>query len=371
MSRVISGLLVTAMVAGGLVLAAASVGAPAQAAARPPAASHLKVVQRTDHRLAVQFAVPAAFYRPGAGSVVRLTAGRTPAASPTRGYAVATDGRHVARTAATSPLVANTYYTFAVWIRDRGVYSKRITITTRTLPDTTRPNPVTGLTAKASIGDGSGQVKLTWTGDHTDRMGYVRIVRNVDPTTTGGEVVAARLPAGTESWTDTEIGELAMSEDDGPGNPGFSRLTYYYFVIERDQAGNFSRSYANTSAVLGSQRLSGRVTFAPVDPSQRNLSVFAGRPGALKLVGAFSARPDFFNGAFIFDVPPGLYTVCDSSNIPGTDGRDATGSCWVVRQDGTPDTVPYPGTSVSEVPTPSIDVTRGDYTAIQFTANGS
>ncbi|WP_131404043.1 hypothetical protein [Aeromicrobium sp. IC_218] len=329
-------------------------------------------MQRTDHRLAVQFAVPAAFYRPGAGSVVRLTAGRTPAASPSKGYAVATDGRHVARTAATSPLVANTYYTFAVWIRHRGVYSKRITITTRTRPDTTRPNPVTGLTAKASIGDGSGQVTLTWTGDHTDRMGYVRIVRNVDPTTTGGEVVAARLPAGTESWTDTKIGPRAWSEDagwPGPGNPGFNRLTYYYFVIERDQAGNFSRSYANTSTVLGSQRLSGTVTFAPGDGGQRTVSAFAGRPGALKLVGAFAARPDFFNGSFQFDVPPGLYTVCDSSNIPGPDGQDATGSCWVVRQDGTPGTVPYPGTSVSQVPTPSIDVTRGDYTAIRFTAN--
>lgn len=64
-----------------LALAGSSLSAPAEAAAKPPPSSQLKVVQRTDHRLAVQFAVPAAFYHPGAGSVVRLTGGRTSARS--------------------------------------------------------------------------------------------------------------------------------------------------------------------------------------------------------------------------------------------------------------------------------------------------
>lgn len=365
MSRAVNSVVGRAVLVGGLVLAGASLGAPAQAAAKPPAASQLKVVQRADHQLAVQFAVPTAFYHPGAGSVVRLTGGRTPAASPSKGYAVPTDGRHVSRTAAT--LLASQDYTFAVWIRDHGVYSKRTAITTRTLADTTRPNPVTGLTAKASIGDGSGQVKLTWTGDHTDRIGYVRIVRNTRPTTTGGDVVAAQLPAGTETWTDTRVGALARDDYSTPTDPatGWTQQRFYYFVIERDRAGNFSRSYANASDVFGTRMLSGTVTGGAASDST-NIVAFAGTSPRLKSAATTIASSG--GGAFAMRVPPGLYTVCDT-----VASNPAANRCWVVRSDGTAGTAP--GAEIDDplgypnAPAPSIDVTQGDYTAIRFAAN--
>src|SRR6185437_9696894 len=160
------------------------VGVPAASAATaPPAASQLQVVHRTDHSLTIKFAVPAAYYHPGAGAVVRITRGYTPAATPGAGYSVGSiDSAHEAQAGPNPPLRANLAYTFAVWIRDSGVYSKRATITTATLKDTTAPDSVSYLTSQAALAGGQPRVVLTWQNPCCDTLGPVRIVRNTKPT---------------------------------------------------------------------------------------------------------------------------------------------------------------------------------------------
>src|SRR3954466_4172616 len=66
---------------------------PSSAATAPPPVSSITVTERTAHRVTISYAVPAAYYSPGGGGVVRLTRGHTPAASPTAGYAVPVTGR--------------------------------------------------------------------------------------------------------------------------------------------------------------------------------------------------------------------------------------------------------------------------------------
>jgi hypothetical protein len=340
-----------------LALVAAGLGfAPADAAARPPRVSKVQVVERTFNALTIRFAVPAAYYHPGAGVVVRLTQGRKPAARPGKGVAVPANARHEA-----SPTIAlkqGTLYTFALWVRDNGRFSKRVVIRARTTTYHEPPGEIGTVGAQATV-DPTPRVHLTWVASATDDLASIRIVRNTVPTTTGGTVFT--LPGSARSWTDTKL----PTAIDHPGaTPRFSSAPLYYWLIAKDKAGYFSRLYTRKEVVVGSRTLSGHVA-----GTDRFVAVYCcpagstNQPTLVTTLGGLSAGVD--GGAFSVAVPPGTYAVCEGANHPT--GIDTTAACWVADSPTTGHTVPWGGTD-EDVSTPSVDLrTATSYAGISFT----
>jgi hypothetical protein len=335
------------------------VGVPAASAATaPPAASQLQVVHRTDHSLTIKFAVPAAYYHPGAGAVVRITRGYTPAATPAAGYSVGSiDSAHEAQAGPNPPLGANLAYTFAVWIRDSGVYSKRATITTATLKDTTAPDSVSYLTSQAALAGGQPRVVLTWQNPCCDTLGPVRIVRNTKPTTTGGTVF--NVPAASQAWVDDNLPDSIVNN---PGVFDYSTAPLYYYVIPRDAAGHFARYYTGTKIVVASRTISGHVS-----GSDRYIAVFCCPDDILwqsVLVTSLDGLGDGVNGgAFTVHVPPGVFTICSGDNLHA---NDPTATCWVATGPASGHTTSWDGFDEG-IALPTMDLTSATtYTAVEF-----
>jgi hypothetical protein len=343
------------VLASALGLVAAGVGfVPATAAPAPPAVSQVRVEQRTDHTLTIKFAVPAAYYHPGAGVVVRLTRGRTPAASVVAGYAVTANAAHEAKAGPT--LGAGLAYTFAIWIRDGGRYSRRVAITTTTLTDTTAPDPVTSLESRAAITASGPRVVLTWVDPCCDDLSYVRIVRNTTPTTTGGTVF--NVGPNAKSFVDDDLPDSIVNN---PTPFDFSDDPLYYYVIARDKAGNFSRSYVRTSVVVGSRTIEGQVS-----GSDRYVAVYCcpGETGELSLVTAQGGLgEDVDGGAFSVRVPPGVFTICEGDNLHA---NDPSATCWVDDAGAGGHTTPWAGYN-EDVPPATIDLrTATSYDEVDF-----
>lgn len=327
---------------------------PASAATvRPPAVSQLKLIRHTDHSLAISFAVPAAYYHPGAGVVVRITRGHTPAATPTAGYAVqAPVYPHEAQAGPNPALGADLAYTFAVWIRDNGVYSSRQTLTARTLKDASPPDDVTGVEARATLVDGMPRVVLSWKNPCCDEVSTIRIVRNTEPTTTGGTVVD--VPAANQAWADDNLPDSIVNN---PDPFDYTTDPLYYWVLARDRAGHWSRSYASTDVVVASRTISGHVS-----GTDRFVVVYCcpGPTGELSGVTSKGA----LDGSFTVHLPPGRFTICSGDNHPA--GDDPTAACWVAEPDGTGHTIPWSGYN-DDVPTASIDLDSAkSYDAVRF-----
>lgn len=345
------------LLAWGVVLAlvAASLGlaGPATAASKPRPVSKVHLVKRGDHTLTIKFAVPAAYYHQGAGVVVRLTRGKKPAARPSAGYAVALQPGHEAYVQQT--LVANTRYTFAVWLHDGGRYSKRVVFRTRTAKDTSPPDTVENVQATAGLsGSGSARVVLEWDNPTGDSLSGVRIVRNTRPTTTGGKVVNVGPTA--EVWVDQSL--------PGVTSQGFSTAPLYYFVIPRDQAGHFARSYARAEVVVGSRTISGAVS-----RENRELAIFTCCQGsgfeATDFLRRSPVSASVNGGAFTFTLPPGRYAICD--HPAAGPYNDPTASCWVPDQGGGGHTVRWYDEFTEDYPPGNIDLTAPTpYTGVTF-----
>jgi hypothetical protein len=209
---------------------AAMFAGTAAAVVPPPAVSSLGAVM-SDHVASVFFDVPAAYYDPGAGGVVRMTVGRTPAASPTSpGYPVAVSGRTATTT---GYLHANTTYTFAVWVRDHGVYSSRRAITVTTERSHSAPLPLAELDATQGVSsEGHLAIDLRFGYASVDRdQTGVRVVRNTVDTTTGGTVfVIPGRPAGFVDSTRLAHG-----------------VRYYYWAVPFDTSGYFAHRWLGLS----------------------------------------------------------------------------------------------------------------------------
>lgn len=329
----------------------------ASAATAPPAASQLKVVQRTDHSLTIKFAVPAAYYHPGAGVVVRITRGYTPAPTPTTGYGVTNIyTTHEAQAGPNSPLGANLAYTFAVWIRDSGLYSKRATITATTLKDTTGPDPVSYVSSQAGLAGGRPRVVLTWDNPCCDQLSYVRIVRNTKATTTGGTVF--NVPASSQAWVDDNLPNAIVNNPE-PGD--FSTAPLYYYLIPVDASGNVAARYVGTKIVVASRTISGHVSGA-----DRYVYVYCcpGETGESVGVTGQGGLGDSVNGgAFTIHVPPGVFTICSGDNLTA---NDPTGACWIATGPASGHTTPWFGYD-EDVAAPTIDLTSAtSYTVVQF-----
>lgn len=202
----------------------------ARAAVPPPPVSALGAVVG-DHAASVFFSVPAAYYDPGAGGVVRLTVGHTPAASPTSpAYPVPVSGRTAK---ATGYLHANTTYTFAIWVRDHGLYSSRRTITVITERSYSAPLPLAELSATQTVASGGHvaiDLRFGYASVDRDQTG-VRVVRNTVDTTTGGTVfVIAGRPAGFVDATRLAHG-----------------VRYYYWAVPFDTSGYFAHRWLGLS----------------------------------------------------------------------------------------------------------------------------
>jgi len=270
-----------------------AIAAPAGAVSAPPAASNLAVPYRYDHTLVLTFSVPAAFYDAGAGAVVRMTAGRTPASSPTTGYAVPTTGH----TVTVRPLTASTCYTFAVWIRDHGLYSARRTITSLTLADVTPPatlySLLAGIKSTASATPGIA-LTLTYARDDVDIAG-IRIVRNTAPTSSGATVL----------WV---AGKPVTYVDTAPHAHG---VRYYYWAIPRDTTGHYAAHYAAASLLQNTWRISG--TYDTDTTSEG----FHGDVVSYDTTGQQVRTDDnYYDGgtsSWHLDVAPGQYTVCQAA----------------------------------------------------------
>jgi hypothetical protein len=130
----------------------------------------------------------------------------------------------------------------------------------------------------------------------------------------------------------------------------YSDAPLYYFVIARDKAGNFSRTYAKTSVVVGSRTISGHVS-----GSNRFVAVYCcpGDTGELSLVTTKGGLGENVNGgAFTVRVPPGVFTICEGDN---TTSNDPTATCWTDDPGPGGHTTPWGGFN-EQVPTATIDL---------------
>jgi hypothetical protein len=328
----------------------------AEAAKRPPRVSQVRVVERAPHQLAIQFAVPAAYYRPGAGVVVRLTRGRTPAARPAAGYHVPVTPRHRAQAGPFPELESNTAYTFAIWIRASGRYSRRVVVRTRTAVNVHPPADIGNVRIRASV-DPSPRVVISW-GELGADVRSVRIVRNTEMTTAGGTVFT--LAGRPTSFTDANLPRII---DDPGGSPRFSAAPIHYWLIARDKAGRFSILYHRTSVVVGSRIISGQVS-----GTDRFVHVYCcpGATGELNAVtGQGGLGEDVNGGAFSVRVPPGVYTICEGDNSAAD--VDPTATCWTDDPGPGGHTTPWGGHD-EQVPTETIDLrTATSYDEVDFT----
>jgi hypothetical protein len=207
---------------------AATFAGTAAAAVPPPPVSSLGAAVG-DHAASVFFDVPAAYYDPGAGGVVRMTVGHTPAVSPTSpGYPVAVYGRTATTT---GYLHANTAYTFAVWVRDHGVYSSRRAITV--LTERSFSSPLAELDATQGVtSEGHLAIDLRFGYASVDRdQTGVRVVRNTVDTTTGGTVFL--IPGRPAGFVDST--RLAHG------------VRYYYWAAPFDTSGYFAHRWLGLS----------------------------------------------------------------------------------------------------------------------------
>ncbi len=338
---------VLAAVAALLVPAASSTAATA-----PPPVSNITVTERTAHRIAISYVVPAAYYSPGGGGVVRLTRGYTPAATPSAGYAVPVTGR-TARTTLDPGLTPNVAYTLAVWGRANGQYSARRSVTV-----VTRPDVVTALSGVASVSGPSysptgPQVRLTWR-NPAGPLKAVRIVRNVGPTTTGGSVVV--LSGSAQSYVDTTLPAQVCGA--AYRTTGCSTAPVHYWVIPESTTGGFAEHYVRADVVVGSRTISGTVSAGNsgiVALCCQNLGDAEDLP-----VADASADPGVDGGAFTVHVPPGVYTACTFADAPP---QNVWGSCWSTNGGGTKET----WWEVGGDPTPTIDLrTATSYTGVRL-----
>ncbi len=338
-----------------LLVAVAALVVPApgsSAATAPPPVSNITVTERTAHRITISYVVPAAYYSPGGGGVVRLTRGSTPAASPTAGYAVPVTGR-TARTTLDPALTPNVAYTLAVWVKANGQYSARRTVTV-----VTRPDVVTALAGAASVSGPSysptgPQVRLTWR-NPTGPLKAVRIVRNVAPTTSGGSVVV--LNGSAQSYVDTTLPAQVCGAS--YRTTGCSTAPVHYWVMPESAAGGYADRYVRADVVVGSRTISGTVS--------------AGNQGVVALccqnlgdaedlpVADAAADPGVDGGAFTVHVPPGVYTACTFADAPP---QNVWGQCWSTKGGGTKET----WWEVGGDPTPTIDLrTATSYTGVRL-----
>jgi hypothetical protein len=263
---------------------------------------------------------------------------------------------HEAKAGPNPPLGANLAYTFAVWIRDNSLYSKRATITTTTLTDTTAPDPVSYVTSQAMLSGGNPRVVLTWQNPCCDTLGDLRIVRNTKPTTTGGTVF--NVPTSSQAWVDDNLPDSIVNN---PGVFDYSTAPLYYYLISRDAAGHFASRYVGTTIVVASRTISGHVSGA-------NRFVFAyccpgesGQP--IGVTGQGGLGDSVNGGAFIIHLPPGVFTICSGDNLHA---NDPTGTCWIATGPASGHTIPWFGYD-EDVATPTIDLTSAtSYTAVQF-----
>lgn len=279
----------------GLIVAVGGLTQPAAAATAPPAVSQLQVDHRYDHTLMISWHNPTA----GASAVVRLTRGRTPAATPTAGYAVpVNDGRF----ATARPLGAGLAYTFAVWVRDGdGHYSARTTLTTSTRADVTPPPPLESAKARwASDPFDARRVQLSWNRPEIVDFDGVRIVRNTTATPTGGTVLESAYPG-------SDLTDYTASLD---------RDYWYYFAV-RDTSGNLSPYVSARVERAGT--ISGTITLG--DPTGSQVTVYDGS-GAL----VADAGPIYPDGSWSVQIPPGTYTVCGVAAT--VRGEPYTPGCW-------------------------------------------
>lgn len=327
---------------------------PATAATPPPPVSQVRVIQKTDHQITIQFAVPAAYYHPGARAVVRITRGKTPAASPTAGYEVRANTRHEAQAGPNPALGAGVAYTFALWIIDGGQLSKRATLTTTTLKDTTPPEDLLAVHAKATINSGP-RVVLDWANPCCDELDTVRIVRNTKPTTVGGNVFT--VPAAAQAWVDDQLPASIVNNED----QSFSADPLYYWLRIRDKAGHYSLRYVGTKVVVGSRTISGTVT-----GKNRFVVAYCCNGGfESRYVTSLADLNGSVNGGrFSLIVPPGRYTIC-TGDMFGRDG-EPTASCWVPGPDGTGTKQSWSGFN-EDVPPDNIDLrSTRSYDGVRF-----
>ncbi|WP_345508282.1 hypothetical protein [Terrabacter aeriphilus] len=328
----------------------ATSAATASAATAPPPVSGITVTERTAHRVTISYLVPAAYYSPGGGGVVRVTRGHTPAASPTSGYAVPVTGR-TARTTLVPSLTPNVAYTFAVWVRVGSAYSAGRTITV-----VTRPDVVTELRSAASVTPpsydlGHAQVRLTWR-NPTGPLKAVRIVRNTAATTTGGTVTT--LPGTATSFTDPSLPASVC----GGRTTGCSTAPVHYWVIPESTTGGFADRYVRSDVVVGSRTITGTV-------SQGSSGIVALCCQNLfdaenALVAHAAADPAVAAGAFTIHVPPGVYAVCTFADRPP---RNQVGTCWNAAGAGSEDV----WWEVGGDPSPTIDVrTAPSYNGVRL-----
>lgn len=326
-----------------IALASAFVGLrPAAAATAPPPVSTITVTERTAYGLGIAFVVPAAYYAPNSGGVVRITRGYTPASTPSAGYAVPVVGR-TAHTPESSSLTANVVYTLAVWVRSNGLYSAR-----RTIALITRPDTVGDLRSSVSVGGPTYgpfgvRVSLSWE-NPAGPLKAIRIVRNTAPTTTGGTVVT--LPGSARSYVDTALPSIVC---DLSAPTGCSTEPVRYWVLPESSTSGFADRYLRTDAVVGSRTISGTVS-----GNFRGIIAFCcPNPidGSATGVTGASADPAVNGGAFTVHVPPGVFSVCTGGATNGN-----TGKCWVVNN-GVGSAQPWDGTLDSGQLDPTIDMT--------------
>ncbi|MER7073368.1 hypothetical protein [Terrabacter sp. NPDC000476] len=322
----------------------------ATAATAPPPVSGITVTERTAHRVTISYLVPAAYYSPGGGGVVRVTRGYTPAASPTSGYAVPVTGR-TARTTLVPSLTPNVAYTFAVWVRVGRTYSARRTITV-----VTRPDVVTGLQSAASVTPpsydlGHAQVRLTWR-NPAGPLKAVRIVRNTAATTTGGTVTT--LPGTATSFTDPSLPASVC----GGRTTGCSTAPVHYWVIPESTTGGFADRYVRSDVVVGSRTITGTVSRGSSGVVALCCNNLFDAEGVL--VAQAAADPAVAGGAFTMHVPPGVYAVCTFADRPP---QNQVGTCWSTAAGGSTEV----WWEVGGDPTPTVDVrTAPSYNGVRL-----
>lgn len=350
------------LVAVAVAVATAGLGvAPAFAASAPAPVSHIVVTERTAHRVGISFSVPAAYYDTGAGGVVRVTRGYTPAASASAGYAVPVTG-HTARTTASPTLTADVVYTFALWVRDGGRYSARRTATIRTRPDDVSnvranvgfdgPKTQGGFTTYTS----NPHVQLTWTNPPGQPLSQIRIVRNTALTTTGGKVIT--LSGSTHSYSDSHIvTQLCGATQRG----GCSTAPVHYWILPKTTTNDYAEHYVRNDVVVGSATLSGTIA-SKFDP-----------PYVLCCPNSFDGGAEIFGGSaaisggnFTMHLVPGTFAVCAEDT---TNHTDRNTFCWHVDQGNANGELDdgHDITIGEDHPLPSIDlVHHTSYTEVAF-----
>ena len=324
---------------------------PSSAATAPPPVSSPTVTERTAHRVTISYAVPAAYYSPGGGGVVRLTRGHTPAASPTAGYAVPVTGR-TARTTLIPALTPDVAYTFAIWVKANGLYSARRTVTVVTRPDVVADLRATASVTPPSYDLGAAQVRLSWR-NPAGPLEAVRIIRNAAPTTTGGTVVT--LSGSATSFVDTTLPAQVCGSRSGTG---CSTAPVHYWVIPESTIGGFADHYVRADVVVGSRTITGTVSGANATVVALCCQNLVDAEDALVAGAAADSAVD--NGAFTIHVPPGVYTVCTFAAHPP---RNQVGTCWSTAGGGVTDT----WWEVGGDPVPTIDVrTATSYSGVRL-----